>query len=250
VARLSGEAEIEPGLTIPNRATPATREATRRYLAQALRALALAPATHNYGSGSNVFARLEATSGTAPHLVLGAHFDTVVRSPGANDNATGVAVVLAVGRALAGLGCRSRPVLLVFFDEEESGLVGSKQFARKLVADGTAVHSVHTADQLGWDANGDRLVELERPDPGLRALYEKARDELGLSFPIAVTTTGGSDHAAFRPTFPAVGLTEGYASGDTSPHRHKPTDTLATVDLAYLGSATGLVARALANLLR
>ena len=54
---------------------------------------------------------------------------------------------------------------------------------RKLVADGTSVHSVHTADQLGWDANGDRMIELERPDPGLRALYEAAMKSLGFTFP-------------------------------------------------------------------
>src|SRR5207247_4316528 len=142
-----------------NRGTPNTRIATRRYLEAALRELGLAPQSHGYGTGANVFARLEGTTGGADQVVLGAHFDTVVRSPGANDNATGVALVLAAGKALGGLACRSRPVLLVFFDEEELGLIGSKQFARKLMMEGAAVHSVHTADQLGWDANKDRLLE-------------------------------------------------------------------------------------------
>jgi len=81
-------------------------------------------------------------------------------------------------------------------------------------------------------------------------LYEAAQRSLGLSFRLVNTTTGGSDHAAFRPTFKAVGLTEGYASGDTSPQRHTPGDTLATIDLAYLAQATTLVARTMADLLR
>jgi hypothetical protein len=63
------------------------------------------------------------------------------------------------------------------------------------------------------------------------------------------TTTGGPDHVAFRPTFRAVGITEGYASGDTTPQRHTPADT-PTIDLGYLGQATNLVARTLADLLR
>jgi hypothetical protein len=64
------------------------------------------------------------------------------------------------------------------------------------------------------------------------------------------TTTGSPDHVAFRPTFRAVGITEGYASGDSTPQRHTPGDTPATIDLRYLGQATSLVARTLADLLR
>jgi hypothetical protein len=250
VARLAGAAEIEPGITLANRGTAANREVARRYLESSLRALGLQPLEHAYATGANVYAKLAGTTDTSEHVVLGAHFDTVVRSPGANDNATGVALVLGAGRALGRLGCRTRSVLLVFFDEEEAGLVGAKAFARKLMADGTAVHSVHTADQLGWDANGDRLMELERPDPGLRPLYEMAQRALGLTSPLVTTATGGSDHVAFRPAFRAVGITEGYASGDTTPQRHTPGDSAATVDLAYLGQATALVARAVAELLR
>jgi hypothetical protein len=250
VGRLAGAEEIEPGVKLANRGTPANRQIARRYLESALRALGLQPANNTYATGANVFATLASTTGSAEQVVLGAHFDTVVRSPGANDNATGVAVVLATGKALAAIPCRTRTVVLVFFDEEEVGLVGAKQFARKLMMEGTAVHSVHTADQLGWDGNMDRLIELERPDPGLRPLYEAAQRELGLSFPIVSTSTGGSDHAAFRPAFRAVGITEGYASGDTTPQRHTPGDTAATVDGAYLGSATTLVARTIADLLR
>jgi hypothetical protein len=250
VGRLAGAVEIEPGVTLVNRGTPANRDVTRRYLQAALRALKLEPMEQIYPTGSNVYATIGATMGGAEQVVLGAHFDTVVRSPGANDNATGVAVVLGAGRALAQLGCRSRSVLLVFLDEEEVGLVGAKAFTRKLMVDGTQVHSVHTADQLGWDSNGDRLVELERPDPGLRPLYEAAQRALGLTSPLVTTSTGGSDHVAFRPAFRAIGITEGYASGDTTPQRHTPRDTAATVDLAYLGQATALVARAVAELLR
>jgi hypothetical protein len=250
LGRLAGEVEIEPGLKLANRGTPVTRAAARRYLEGALRALGLTPMSQAYGTGTNVFARLEATTGGTEQVVLGAHFDTVVRSPGANDNASGVALVLAAARALSRLGCRARPLVLVFFDEEEEGLVGAKAFARKLAADGIAVHSVHTADQLGWDSDGDRLVELERPDPGLRALYDEAQRAMGLSFQLVTTKTGGSDHAAFRPAFPAVGITEGYATGDTSPHRHTAMDTPATIDLGYLASATTLVTGAIAALLR
>ena len=58
--------------------------------------------------------------------MVGAHLDSEVGSPGANDNATGVAAVLAVARALKDLQCRSRGVMFVMFDQEEVGLLGSK----------------------------------------------------------------------------------------------------------------------------
>lgn len=254
MARLSGEQEAEPGITLPNRGTPVNRATAARYLEKALRDLGLEPASHRYGTGVNVFAHVPSTTGggehVEEHVILGAHYDTVVRSPGANDNATGVVLVLAVGKALAAITCRSRPVTLVLFDEEEEGLVGSGQYARKLVAEKTRVHSVHTADQLGWDANGDRLIELERPDTGLRELYEAAMRSLGESFPLVNTNTPSSDHSSFRPMFKAVGLTEGYRNADTTPHMHRATDTTMTVDFGYLRTATVLVARTMADLVR
>jgi hypothetical protein len=68
--------------------------------------------------------------------------------------------------------------------------------------------------------------------------------------PITLTNTGTTDHASFRPAFPAIGVTEGYRSGDTSPDYHRPTDTFDKVDFPYLLSTTTLVARVLADQLR
>jgi hypothetical protein len=250
IARLTGEAELAPGVTLADRATARNRQLAREHIAAAWRELGITPQLHDYGTGTNLHARLESTTGNEQQVVLGAHLDTVSGSPGANDNATGVAVVHAVGRYLKQLGCRSRAVTLVLFDEEEVGLIGSKQFARKLADERAAVHSVHSVDQVGWDRDGDRMVELERPDSGLFELYDSAVRALAADIPLTITRTGGSDHASFRPTFPAVGVTEGYRSGDTSPHRHKPTDRQGTVDLGYLRSTTLLVGRVLAELVR
>ena len=183
--------------------------------------------------------------------MFGAHFDTVAGSPGANDNATGVAAVFSAARYLAALPCRARPVMFVLFDEEEDGLVGSAAFARKLKADGVRVHSVHTIDQMGWDMDGDRRIELELPDQGLRELYLAAASDLGWSnsaMTIVTTNVSSTDHASFRPTFPAVGITEEYRSGDTTPHYHKPTDTYPTVNLDYLKNTTVLIHHVFAGL--
>jgi hypothetical protein len=249
VARLSGHNEISPGMRLVNRTTAPNRQAARQYLAQLLMDMGLVPLEQDYGSGSNVYAELRSTS-PAPYVVLGAHFDTVAPSPGANDNATGVAAVLATARYATALPCRSKNFYFVLFDEEEVGLVGSKNFANKLKTDGTVVHSVHTIDQMGWDQNGDRLIELELPDTGLEALYRAGVAELGASIPIKVTRTGSTDHASFRPAFPATGVTEGFTSGDTTPYYHMAGDTYETVNFAYLKSTTVLLNRVMADLAR
>ena len=64
------------------------------------------------------------------------------------------------------------------------------------------------------------------------------------------TTTGSTDHASFRPTFLAIGLTEEYTSGDTTPYYHKAGDTFDTVNFPYLLSTTVLVNQVVADLTR
>lgn len=248
--KLTGQLEYEPGKRLADRASIANRAAARAFLGKVFGDLGLAPQAHDYGTGVNVFAILPATTGHAPHVVLGAHFDTVPGTAGANDNASGTAAVLAAARLTKQMPCRSRALMFVLFDEEEVGIIGSKRFARKLSDDGTAVHSVHTVDQIAWDEDKDRLVELERGDPDLRQLYVNAVKALGVTIPLLPTTTGSTDHVSFRPRFPAIGITEGYRSGDTSPHRHRVTDTYRTIDFAYLRSTTTLINRVMVDLVR
>lgn len=250
VARLSGAAELNAGVTLPDRATPERRAATRDALVAELEALGLSPQIHAYdASGANVWVPIPATEDTEEVVVFGAHFDSVPGSPGANDNATGVALGMALARWLSELPCRGTNVIVAFFDQEEIGLVGSDAFAAFLVAEGLDVAHVHTIDQMGWDADGDRAVELERADPGLFRLYDAASSALPAPVPLTPTQTGSTDHVSFRAYgFDAIGITEEYASGDTTPHYHQPTDTFATVDLDYLRSSTLLVLQTFGDL--
>jgi hypothetical protein len=252
VATLAGARALPGGGSLPNRQTPANRTAARQFLLDQFGQIGLTGQVHDYGSGQNVYAVLASTDGSREYVVLGAHFDSVRGCPGANDNATGVAAVYAAARYLGTLPCRSRNVLFVLFDQEEDGLVGSRAFARKLKGDGLTVHSVHTIDQLGWDSDGDRRIEAELPDKGLRELYIAAATDLGRSDPagaVVATNTASTDHASFRPDFPAIGLTEEYRGGDTTPHYHRPTDTYPTVNLDFLKSSTVLIHHVFADLI-
>ena len=250
LAALTGETEITPGLKLANRFTIENKRPARDLLAATLKSLGLTPQRHAYSAeGENVWAELKCGKPGADAIVIGAHYDSVRVAPGANDDATGVVTVLGVARALM----QSRPVthdvIFVFFDEEERGLVGARNFAQMLRDTNRAVHSVHTIDQVGWDSNHNSAIELELPFDGIVEIYKQAAARLKMDITIHTTTEAGSDHSAFRRLgFKAVGITEEYRNKDTTPYYHKATDTYATVDFDYVASTTKLLAETMRGL--
>ena len=78
-------------------------------------------------TGRNVVAHLKGV--TKPSVLLGGHYDSVVGSPGANDNASGTAVVLEIARNLSDTPL-ARQAWFVAFDGEEDGLQGSRAFVK------------------------------------------------------------------------------------------------------------------------
>lgn len=245
LSALTGESEIRPGVRITNRAVIENRREARTYLAAQLTRIGLTPQRHAYGTESeNVYAVLSSGKPNAETVVIGAHYDSVRVAPGASDNGTGVSTVLATARELARTksSARTRDMIFVFFDEEERGLLGARAFAQMLKDQNRVIHSVHTIDQVGWDENGNRAIELELPYEGAVALYKQAAAALSMTMPIWETTEAGSDHSAFRRLgFKAIGITEEYRHKDTSPQIHKAGDTFATVNFPYLASTTRLM---------
>src|SRR5581483_9818881 len=67
-----------------------------------------------------------------PVLLLAAHHDAVPGSPGANDNAAGVGILLALAAALAAAPPRRLTVRLAFFGDEERGMLGSRVYCRSV----------------------------------------------------------------------------------------------------------------------
>lgn len=222
------------------RASVAQRNTARSYLMTQLSGLGLTTELHTYDSGANVIGTLPATTATDRWIVLGAHFDSVTDSPGANDNATGVAVVLAAARGVSALPCRGAHVAFVLFDQEEVGLIGSGVYAAAQRAAGRNIVAAHTIDQTGWDDDDDLGFEIERPSSGFLARYQEAAAAVGAR--VVATDTGSTDHESFRAQgFAAAGVTEEYVSGDTTPHYHLASDTAATVDTVYHRIAARMV---------
>ncbi|MCP4707738.1 MAG: M20/M25/M40 family metallo-hydrolase [Planctomycetes bacterium] len=243
MGKLCGVVEISGGVKAANRNTLENRQAARKYLLELFNEMGYEGLSHAYAEDEeNIYAVLAADKGAEEYVLLGAHYDSVRNCPGANDNASGVAVVLAAAEALREVKGRSRNFIFVLFDMEERGMKGSKAFAQKLLDENLKVHSVHTIDQMGWDEDGDRAIELEIPYEGAVELYEEAAQLLDMDITIHITPEAGSDHSAFRrQEFPAVGITEEYRNGDTTPYYHRPTDTFETINFDYLESSTRLI---------
>ncbi|KUN18208.1 peptidase M28 [Streptomyces antibioticus] len=135
------------------------------------RALALKPRLHRRLRGANLIASLPG-AGAGPTVVVGAHLDSVSGSPGADDNASGVAVLLETARLLAAAPVPARVVLAVF-DMEELGLIGARQAARELARDG-GVRGMICLESVGYftDAPGTQKlpVGFERVFPEASAV--------------------------------------------------------------------------------
>ncbi|MBD2433119.1 MULTISPECIES: M28 family peptidase [Fischerella] len=130
------------------RYTNTERSRTRTYIISQLKKFGWKPQLQNFSEGVNIFAERQGTDKTAGAILVGAHYDTVAISPGADDNASGVAVALEIARLL---GSRPTPrtLQLAFFDKEEAGLLGSQAFTAK-VANLQNLHGAIIMDMVGY----------------------------------------------------------------------------------------------------
>jgi hypothetical protein len=134
-------AHVEALAAEPRPAGSAAHRAAREYIVKALRETAgleaetrtAAATSTRYGlpyDAARVHNVIATIRGTDPsrQIVLVAHYDTVLTSPGAGDDAAGVATLLEAGRALAVEYGGGPDVLLLFTDAEEVGAVGAEAF--------------------------------------------------------------------------------------------------------------------------
>lgn len=207
-----------------------------------------------------------AEKGDLPPILVGAHYDAVPGTPGADDNATGVAVLLELARMFAAEPTRY-PLRLVAFDMEEYGLLGSADYAAQLKQEQQPLRLMISLEMLGYrditpgSQNYPPPLERFYPNRGdfiaLIGNWRTIRDLICISRSIRkvgvpsqwlpvpnrgliVRQTRQSDHAPFWDAgYPAIMVTD--TAFMRNPHYHKPTDTISTLDLDFLtGVCQGL----------
>jgi hypothetical protein len=261
VAALTGSSKISADRIIDKRWTFEEKSLARNYLSGLLKEIHQVPNEHYYQTklpekykntklfkGVNLYTIIPSTVPSSEYVIIGAHYDTFKNTPGADDNASGCALVYGLGKMFTQLERRGKNIILVFFDEEETGHAGSLAFANWVKAQEYNVHSVHTADEVGWDQDQDRNLELELPTPYLESLYGKHAKPFGIK--LYKTETTGSDHREFREAgFQAVGISEEYKNGDGNPHHHMSSDTFEKIDYQFLVFTTYLVFKVVEDVL-
>ncbi|MFM7322890.1 MAG: M28 family metallopeptidase [Armatimonadota bacterium] len=212
----------------------------------------------------NVVAELAAKRHGAPITVVCAHFDSRQQdlrqaeapAPGADDNATGVAILLECARVLATHEEPARDtVRFVCFSGEEQGLLGSTAYASE-PANRRGVRFVFNIDQIGWPPP-DRALYVDRDEGGNRANNARSAELVAavqrlaaevVKVPTRVDPAADSDYIAFeRHGIPILGL---YEAGKRYPHYHRDTDTFERVDLAYVVDAARLTLASVLELAR
>src|SRR5262249_6117389 len=89
-----------------------------------------------------------------PLTLIAAHYDSVPDCPGADDNASGLAVMLECALSLARELHARRPLGFIAFNAEEDGLLGSRDFvANGLGALGVRVRTAHVLEMVGFRAS-------------------------------------------------------------------------------------------------
>lgn len=165
-------------------------------------------------------------------VVLGGHYDTVPNIVGANDNASGPAVLLTIAEKLSQ---ESLPFTLQFvaFGSEELGLLGSRHYVDSL----TTAQREQTMAMFNFDAlgSGERLALLG--DRELTSLALELADAQEIAVRLSAGIQGGSsDHASFRD----VGIPVLMFFANDFSRIHTSADTLEFVSPGLLGDAAQL----------
>lgn len=229
-----------------------------------LQAAGLTPSAVRVGPVASNIIGERGEVGGRPIVIVGAHLDTAVGTPGADDNASGVAAVLELARN-ASLGGGAHHIRYVLFAHEEpphfqTDMMGSRRYARELHETGAVVAAMYSIESVGyysdesgsqsWPAGlgfimprkGNFVMFVANPSSS-RLLQDSLRRfraastllSVGAAVPGALPGVDWSDHAEFwRLDMPALMVTD--MPTYRNPNYHRPTDTPDNVSAAKIAA--------------
>ncbi len=238
-------------------AAPTQEDGQPRSKALGVRARLAAGVVQESARTANVVGLLAGSDPAAGCVVLGAHYDHLGYGgesslapgrhevhPGADDNASGVAALLAVARELAAGSPPRRTVAFAAFSGEELGLLGSGAFVKR-PPPGCAPEAIQlmvNLDMVGRPQAGKLYVQGAASAEGGRARAERlaaASPAIQLRLAFGGDDYGPSDHTSFYAVgVPVVFLFTG-AHGDY----HRPSDTADKLDVRGLSEVARLAGR-------
>jgi Zn-dependent M28 family amino/carboxypeptidase len=189
-------------------------------------------------------------------IVIGAHYDHLGRGgesslapdqvgqihPGADDNASGTAVVMALARAFAGAGGAPRTLVFAAFSGEELGLLGSAEYVRRPAVPMDKTVLMANLDMVGRLREGRLYVGGIDSGAGLRPLVTEAARNLSLALELPPSPFGPSDHTSFY----VAGCPVLFFFTGVHADYHRPSDTWDRINAQGLTTVGTVVARVIA----
>ena len=164
--------------------------------------------------------------------------------PGADDNASGVAAMLEVARALAASGAARRTVVVIAFTGEDAGLIGSRHYVEHPVLPKDGIRAIVNLDSVGRLGSGQIGVLGAGTATEWPHVFRGIGFVTGIETQLAQEALPASDQASFAAAgIPGVQLF-------TPPHAdyHRPTDTADKIDVAGLVKVATVAREAVAYL--
>ena len=207
----------------------------------------------DYGGGwhHNVMAVMPGWAEPDKVIVIGGHYDSIVEinwlpgpmvfAPGADDNASGAALVLELARVLSGVSLR-KTVVFMAFSAEEQGLWGSYAAADSFVSNGIDVEAMLNFDMVAYDPDYLSQVELQSGEiTGYRDVMADAATRVTSLTPEIIPMAPSSDHYAFYTRgFPIAKANE-FA---WYPYWHTNDDTSDKLNFSYFTEVIKMTAAA------
>lgn len=195
--------------------------------------------THTQWKQPTVILTIPGAENPEEIVVLGGHLDSIgragggaetARAPGADDNASGIAVLTEVARILGESGLRPRRTISVMgYAAEEVGLRGSREIARQYAASGKKVVGVIQFDMTNFKGSAEDIYLLtDNVDAGLTAFLGQLID-VYVRVPWSKTACGYacSDHASWTNSGYAAAATFEASLNESNRNIHSDRDTLA-----------------------
>ena len=181
------------------------------------------------GPTANVIATLKGTVNPELVYVVSSHYDSVAIGPGADDDSSGTAALLETARLLAS---HPQPATIVFasFTGEEAGLLGSREFVRRAVADNVHIVGALNNDMIGW-ANDYRLDNTIRySNAGIRDVQHAAAMQFSKLITYDALYYKNTDAAAYYEAYGDIVGGIGSYPVLGNPHYHQSHDLLETIN--------------------
>ena len=205
----------------------------------------------NEYSGKNIVATHQGSGSAEGIVIVCAHYDSIDISPGADDDASGVAIVLMLAKIMSNYSFNST-IKFILFSGEEQGKFGSKVYAKNAKENGDNIVGVLALDKVGYAVTeyaGQRVVHHSNVRSDWMVdisveMAEKYYEYIGLEI-LRWSEDTGSDHHAF--------VKEGFSGTDfvryaINPYYHTSEDIIEHMNMTYLTKVCNLTIATLSTI--